>query len=233
VKIRTLCAIVATAFIVSGCTSGMSAAVQAVQNAFQADTGVDNVPLNPQFRYLRVTVGGRAALLVLGYVDKDDNGPIEVYYSAQRETLRLQNGRIVGAVGVTTEWRNVRLPELPPWLEIASGKRPLEWVRVRDVMPGYRYGVRDQLVLRPINPPNKSELRSVNPAGLTWFEETVQAESAGGYFPALFGESPSTGILPAARYAVALDGNSATVVYGEQCLAANLCITWQRWPQKP
>ena len=211
----------------------MSAVVQTVRNAFQTDTGVDRVQLNPQFRYLRVTIEGRAALLVLGYVDKDDHGPIEVYYSAQRETLRIQNGRIAGAVGVTTEWRNVRLPELPSWPEIASGDRPLEWVRVRDVMPGYRYGLRDQLVLRPISAPEKSELRGIDPGGLAWFEEKMQTEPAAAHVATLIPDPPQ-GTLSAARYAVKLEKDSATVVYGEQCLAANLCFTWQRWnPQKP
>ena len=172
-----------------------------------AVTGV----LNPAFRYLRVTIDNRVALLALGNVDEDPGGPIEVWYSAAREVLRLQNGRVVGASGLTTEWRNVSLPVIPRWAELARGDAPYRWERVRDVMPGYRYGVRDSLTLRRVAPPSRSRLAGVASTDLAWFEERAEQ-------------------LPLARYAVEVRDGVGTAVYGEQCLALELCFSWQRWP---
>jgi hypothetical protein len=201
----------------SGCGTGTSAIVQTMQSALGRSPGVEDAKLNPDFRYLRVTIGGRVVLLALGYLDKHPQGTIEVWYSADREVVRLQNGRLVGAAGLATEWRNVVLPDFPDWSVLASGNAPLRWSRTRDVMPGYRYSLRDSLALHIVPPPARSAMQGLDPKELIWFEER------------LVDEAPKTA-LPAARYAVQLAGKEAIVVYGEQCLAPQTCFTWQRWP---
>lgn len=206
-KLATLLA----AGALAGCATGQDPILQTFSAAFSSDTAADRAQLNPEYRYLRVTIGGRVALLVLGYVDEDARGPVEVWYSAEREAFRLQNGRVIGAVGMTAEWRNVTVPELPPWSGLARTQAPVNWVRTRDVMPGYRYGLRDALVLAPLPPPSKTQLRGIDPQQLTWFEERTES-------------------LPPARYAVRVADGRETVVYGEQCLAPEVCFTWQRWP---
>ena len=54
----------------------------------------DGAALDPAYRYLRAVVDGRSALLVLGYTDTDPAtpaaAPIEVWYSAEGELIRLQ-----------------------------------------------------------------------------------------------------------------------------------------------
>ncbi len=210
----------------------MNAMVQTVQRAIQREETAAAPRLNPNFSYLRVTVGGRVSFLALGAVDGHPQGPIEVYYSALREVVRLQNGRIAGVVGLTTEWRNVSLVDVPAWSAAAGAQQPVHWVRIRDVMPGYRYGVRDELVLNVITPPTKSALQGVDPQSLTWFEERVQPEARAGYAARLLAGFPGEEMLPPARYAVALRDRQETVVYGEQCLAPDLCFTWQRWTAK-
>ena len=207
--------LVATA---GGCASGGGAIFETAQSLIARDKGVDNAKLDPNFRYLRVTIGGRVVLLALGYLDPHPQGTIEVWYSAEREVVRLQNGRVVGAVGVTTEWRNVVLPDLPEWPKLAGAAEPFRWTRTRDVMPGYRYGQRDALSLRTIPTPDKSALQGLDSTHLTWFEERFADDG-----------SLKTA-LPAARYAVAIAGDQGVVVYGEQCLAPQTCFTWQRWP---
>ena len=201
----------------SACSSGLNAVIDTARSVFRGGDGpsVDSVPLNPNFRYLRVTLNGRVALLARGYRDQHPLGEVEVWYSAEKEVLRLQNGRLVGATGVTTEWRAVTLPKLPSWSAVAVAKSPVQWVRTRDVMPGYRYGVRDAVRLYAIPPPAKTQLKELGPGALTWFEEQV--------------ESDSREQLPA-RYGVELRDGIETVIYGEQCLASELCFTWQRWP---
>lgn len=213
----------------SACSSNMDAMVQTVRTAVSGGSTA-STPLNPNFRYLRVTTDGRVAFLALGNVDKDPHGPVEVWYSAQKEVVRLQNGRIVGAVGLTTEWRNVLLPALPSWSAAADAGQPIQWVRVRDVMPGYRIGVRDALSLQKISPPADSALQGIDPSILTWFEERDQSGRRRVAYAAKYLSEPSVDeALPTARYAVDLHDGKETVVYGEQCLSAEICFTWQRW----
>lgn len=126
--------------------------------------------------------------------------------------MRLQGGRLVGTSGVPVEWRAVTLPaDLPSWRSIQG---PYAYERSRDEMPGYRLGLRERIVLRPVPPVRDSQLRQVPPAALSWFEEAPQG----------------TGLGPA-RYAVrpGPDGQDQ-VVYGEQCLSERFCMTWQVWP---
>lgn len=228
---RSLAAI-ALACLLSACTTSMDAVVSTLRVAVRGEPSADATRLNPSFRYIRVTVEGRVAFLALGNVDSSPRGPVEVWYSARREVLRLQNGRLVGVVGLTTEWREVALPELPSWSEIARTGRLHPWVRTRDVMPGYRFGVKDALVLQVVAPPTKSALQDLDSKSLTWFEERFQADSPRATLAKLAGISDDR-TLPPARYAVDLRNGKETVVYGEQCLAPELCFSWQRWAVKP
>lgn len=68
---------------------------------------------------------------MLGYVDAYPQGDVEIWYSAQCEVLRLQNGRLVGAVGLPVEWRRVTYPQISPaWPAVSpEGTR---FSRVRD-----------------------------------------------------------------------------------------------------
>lgn len=196
-----------------------------MQHVVERDGNTKNSRLNPNFSYLRVVVGGRVVYLALGYEDSDPHGYAEVWYSAEREVLRFQNGRLIGATGLPVEWRSVSLPALPSWSALSRAEQPFRWVRTRDVMPGYSFGVRDALVVRSISPPGQNELQGVDSKSLTWFEEQTGPET----FTGCSGCFPDKS-LPPARYAVDFRGGKDAVVYGEQCLAPDLCFTWQRWP---
>jgi hypothetical protein len=211
----------AIASAITACADSTTAIVQSLRNTIQSDTSVSGAKLNPALRYLRATVRDKAALLVLGYVEADPQGPIQVWYSAEREVVRLQNGRIVGAVGMLTEWRNVKLSNVPSWYAISNGTAA-RVLRVRDVMPGYRYGVTDVLAVRATTPPPRSALQGVDPNALAWFEESIEIPRNG-----LPREESS---LPVSRYAISFADGKEEVVYGEQCLSNALCFTWQRWP---
>jgi hypothetical protein len=209
----------------------MDAAIQTARTAAQGGSRIDMSLLDPKFHYMRVMVQGQVAFLVLGFLDNHPQGPVEVWYSGQKEAIRLQNGRLIGVVGLATEWRGVVLPELPSWAAMARSKDATNWVRVRDVMPGYRFGLRDALVVRQIAVPASSALLNVDPKALTWFEERFQADSGAErttFFPNI-SSGPSDQLLPPARYAVDLRDGVETVVYGEQCLSVEFCFTWQKW----
>ncbi len=208
----------------AACSSGMNAIINTAQDAFRGYKEGGSPSLNPDFRFLRVAIQGRVVFLALGNEDAHPLGPIEVWYSAEKEVLRLQNGRIVGATGLTTEWRSVVLNAPPLWSAAMGAAQPLQWVRMRDVMPGYRFGVRDHLELRPILPPKSITVQGRDSQRLSWFEERVLPSAKG--TPVLVAADQ---ILPPARYAVDMQEGRAVVVYSEQCLASELCFAWQRW----
>jgi hypothetical protein len=215
-------AIAAPVFL-GACSTGMNALVDSLREVapFGKKTAAAAQSLDPTFAYLRVTRGSHVALLWRGNTEPAPGGTVEVYYSGSGEVVRLLDGRIVGALGLTTEWRRVSLAA-PSWQSLAASPQGASFVRVRDVMPGYRYGVRDELLVRPMPAPAKSALRGVDPTALAWFEErSVSAARPRG--------DERDRVLPAARYAVDLSQREPQVIYAEQCIAADLCLTWQRW----
>jgi hypothetical protein len=204
------------AFTLTGCSSRMSAAVEGVRKIVSPGTEADTVVLRPDVTYLRVTVQRHVALMGLLAVEPHMNGRIEVWIGAGGEVLRLQNGRVIGMSGLPVEWRQVSLPAFPAWNAIAGANTSHDWTRVRDVMPGYRAGIRDHLTLRRIPVPTRSEIRGYEPASLMWFDERLTSTAG----PAA---------LPPTQYAVEHEDGKETVVYSRQCLAADVCFTWQHW----
>ena len=174
-------------------------------------------PLNPRYRYLRVTVNGRALPMVLGFVDPASSanasqpgaGPTYVWYSAAHEVLRLRDGMVAGTAGLPVNWLDVRYSAWPAWDTQAQ-----TIVRTRDVEPGYRFGLRDTLRITPIAPSHSSYLRGLDADTLRWFRVS--------------------NLRTGRRMLYAVRGNRhPQVVYGEQCLAAGLCLSWQDWPPHP
>ena len=167
---------------------------------------------------MRVTVGKNVALMVLGYIDSAPEAGTEVWYSANKETIRLWRGRLAGTAGLNTDWRYVRFSHVPNW---KSAMQPgVSYRRQRDVMPGYIVSAREQVLIRGIPVPKSSSLIGLSPESLQWFEELTAPE----------GRAPA---LPAARFAVDFSGTQERIVYSEQCLSATLCLTLQMWPANP
>ena len=201
-------AIVVTSIIFAGCSSLDNPVIRTFNRAIGVDQQ-QNSRFDPNYQYLRVVKDGRVVYLALGNVDSGT----AIWYSAGREVLRLKDGRIAGASGLVTEWRNVVLPAFPSWTVLAQSKSPYKWTRIRDVMPGYRYGVTDELTLSRIAAPQDTQLAGIAPGSLTWFEED---------------DTSPVDKLPPARYA--FDAAKHEIVYGETCLAETFCFSWQRWP---
>lgn len=166
--------------------------------------------LNKAYRYLRVQSGKRVVYFALGYLDPHPEGAIEVWYSGEREVLRLQNGRVVGAIGTPTEWLSVAFKGQPTWSGNPDGA---VYERVRDVSPGYRFGLRETLRILSVPPPRGVNLVGMPVEDLTWFQES--AAGADDLPPTLYGVRQEQGIF--------------RVVYSEICLAKDLCFSWQRW----
>ena len=195
------------------CTDASMAVLATSREAFGIKRGaIDTAKLDSRYQYLRVVHPGGISGMILGFVEPASTGPVEVWYASDGEVLRFQNGRLAGSTGLQPEWRSVVLPLFPGWDALSARNEPFRWERVRDVMPGYRYGVHDKLILTIVPPPRSSRLIGIDAKQLTWFEERVENST----------EEP----LPPARYAVQGD----RVVYAEQCVDRERCFSWQRWP---
>ncbi|QGZ60693.1 YjbF family lipoprotein [Paraburkholderia acidisoli] len=215
---RSLLLGLACAILLSACSSSLEGIGDAWHfvHSTRSSNNLDSTRLDPKFTYLRITVHGRSTLMVLGYTDPDPHGPIEVWYSAGSEVLRLQNGRVVGSAGLPMNWSSVRYSAVPAWREITA---PVTLERTRDVMPNYDFGVQDVLTLAPIKPPSSSDLADLPADKLAWFAESSRTSSA-------------RDALPPARYAVEQLNGQSVAVYGEQCFAKSFCLSWQRWPAR-
>ena len=177
---------------------------------------------DPRYRYLRIEASNSpAALLVLGYEDPHPLGAIEVWYSARQEVVKTQHGRIVGTAGLPLNWQQVQFPVTPPdWTAIpATGSH---YQRRRDLSPGYRANLTDQLTVKPhTGQPDialPASLSAASASGLQWFSE----DAHGGTEP-----------LPRAWFARGQHRGQAGIVYSRQCLSAEYCLQLQRWPQEP
>jgi hypothetical protein len=201
--------------LIEGCshTTVTRTVVDALSNT---GSHLDHLQLNPQYRYLRVTVNQKSALLVLGYTEEHQNGPIEIWYSDSGQVLRLQNGRVIGTLGLETDWLNVNYNPLPSWQEIAQYS-PIPYQRKRDQMPGYRFGILESLSISPIPAPAKSEIVPIPGKELRWYEEV---------------NSNHPDLSLPSRYAVIETDGGYLVMYGDQCLSSRFCLSWQVWPAK-
>ena len=197
----------------AGCASNhpTSQAILAVVDLMKAPS---EPVLNPQYQYLKVKVEGRTVYMALGYSRVENGKTIEDWYSADKAVLRLIDGRAASLVGARTEWRNVRQPLAPSWKEVAKAEKALTWQRIRDVMPGYTYGLKETMHIKRINMPDDSAIEYPHAEKLAWFEESIESDA-----------------LPAAHYAVRMQQVSKpVVVYAEQCFSVDFCLSWQRWP---
>ncbi|NBW01896.1 MAG: hypothetical protein EBR85_09450, partial [Betaproteobacteria bacterium] len=163
------------------------------------------------FEYLRVTAQGRLAFLAQGATDQREGQNLRVFFSAEGEVLKLSSGRIVE---FSSRQRHVVVrpsPEFPPWNIAKEAVFAIE----TDMRPGYLFSSQRSLLLRPLpKPPGNLRLEGLSPLSLQWFEEIDQTPNAH---------------QRRSIYAVLFVAEGAQVVYSEQCIAADLCLTLQRW----
>lgn len=197
----------------AGCTSGLQAIGESLRYAATPDQRVTRASLDPKFEYLRVRVNGRLALLVLGAVDEHETDmPVQVFYSGEGETLKLQGGRISA---FTSTNQSVQIRVLAPKEAVWNFFSSSSYKRQVDSRPDYRFSQIQRIdVERLPAAPGRRDLEGLNPQELVWFKETIQ------------GVSPSQ---PPALFALKRVNNRFEVVYSEECFAPDLCLSLQRW----
>ena len=220
----------AALLLLAGCAGGGSVMMQTTQLWVQQvlPGAADGLPqqLDPRFRYLRVEVPNLTpGIWVLAFVDPHARGEIEVWYSAQNQVIKLQNGRIVATHGLAVDWPAVRFAAAPPaWAQLAAdtGAAVAAFEREHDELPAYRYGVREGVELRMLAqaPPlaGPGSLAADLAKRYAWFAETATPLGA-----------PEGGVLTN-WYAWGLHLGQPKVVFSEQCLKPDFCLRLQRWP---
>jgi hypothetical protein len=213
--------LIATIPLLSGCTSGLQAIGDTLRYAVSPDRRVLEAKLNPEFDYLRVRVNGRLAILALGAVDSLAGRSVHVFFSGEKETLKLFEGRIVE---FSSPGQHVRL-EVPPsgFPQFKIGL-DVTFSRTMDTRPSYAFSVPQTRRLKYLeHPPGKTDLVGIDPRSLTWFEEHALEEIS---------RTPQLPLKPKwsrALYAVLIQGGQASIVYSEQCISPDLCLSLQRW----
>ena len=161
--------------------------------------------LSDERDYLLLRVQGRDAVMALG--ERLGPGPDEHWFSAQREWLHLRGGRIQAVGGMTNEWRGQKA-QPPAWAQVDAG--PVRWERTRDVMPHYRFGVRDGVLTQAVAAPASGWHPQAQPqADWRWYQDEVSSTDAAGQ-PWVFRQ----------LFAV----SQGRVVYSEQCIAPQWCF---------
>ena len=206
---------------VAGCASSTNAAFNTFKLLNPYSDPTANAVLDTRLEYLRVTANSKPMLMVLGYTEPSAAGDTQVWFSSGREVVRLRNGRLVGSAGTPVELKRVEQAGAPAW---SAGLTTAMYSRSKDVMPAYEYGLKEHVRLEKLQaaaPKAWQQNRFVNyqPSDVVWFTESYQPlQSDDAATQALFG--------------VVWQQQVARVVYSEQCLSADLCLTFQEWPAR-
>jgi hypothetical protein len=226
-KIRFLSLLILSLLV--GCN-----AINPVWDTFKVATGIGEntgARLTPGVEYLKVQVNGRQVMMALGYrtfpkprqpsmtksdasikstqLYSKDEFVHEFWYSANKETLELVDGRIESVMGMTSEWRQSSSP--PQDWESTRRNSPVFWTRTRDLMPGYRFGFKDEIQTRVTPAPAKIQDPTL-PSNLdaVWFEDLVNSKD----------KNNSTW-----SYKQIFANVNGKIIYSEQCIASDLCLS--------
>jgi len=144
----------------------------------------------------------------------------EVWYSASRQVLRLEAGRLASTAGLPVDWKEVRTTLKPAWSEAAL--RPQTYWRTRDVMPGQRRGIVERVTVQRADqlPPGWKAAEHLSSENWIWFVEKAQLVGPQRRTPEVLGQNEG---LPDAWFAVE-SLPQGEVVYSRQCLSAGLCL---------
>lgn len=175
-------------------------------------------PQHPDLEFMRLSRSGSVAYLALGYRE----GAVEHWYSADRIVLRLDDGRIAQWLGAPVEWRAAALQQRPTWSRLAQAGEPLTWQRRHDEMPGYRYGVIDEIESHRVHagPVGVPDLNVVPGQTLVWVREEVRSTLVDG-----------SAWTHDQWFALAGQADRWQVLWSRQCVAPEWCFEIQPLPR--
>jgi hypothetical protein len=129
--------------------------------------------------------------------------------------IKTRDGYLTDLEGFRINWQEVRGLNLVTAAQLA---KPTAYTRVRNEMPGYRYQIRESVLVSPLaRAPDEIRFTLRGRTNLRWFSEEVRFQ---------MGEQ-----IPNYRYpgvfAIDISQDPYQVVFGQQCLARDYCIRWQ------
>ncbi len=195
------------------------------QQLAQAD--ISTITLNPGYQYKRVWLNGRQALITLSYVEPQKNGKNQtVWYSPDGYVFRFIDGRLTGLAYKERAWygRYTYTPEV--WAQTVSSSPAPAYSRRTDEVPGNIFGTEFRLQLQPLQSPPRGHRMMGLAEKFTWFEERTMGREDVSVMSSL---AEHGGAGPA-WYAVSYRTSPAKVIFGQQCLRSDLCLSWQDWP---
>ncbi|WP_266157802.1 YjbF family lipoprotein [Dyella silvatica] len=165
------------AVLTSGCTSVSSGSMEAVKLAIHRHATVHptaaSVAAQPYFQ-LQVSSHDGEAILILASVQ----GAWLGWYGADGQAVFLRNGLLVKTLGLTQNLDAVQLPDQDPFAAgLQHVREPLEYSRVMDWSPDYRYGVTARAQMQPKAIENVTILGTVH--RLRRIDERVRSAEAG------------------------------------------------------
>ena len=203
--------------------------LQLVKDAWNSSIGakpfsIDTLPLDQLqkgYEYAFINSVNMPAVMVLGerIKGRTSSGEYtdEYWYSGTGELIVLRDGRFHTVFGLPTEWRDNRSAP-PAWSSFETQTATQRWVRTRDEMPNYRYGLQDQMASTALAEPPKLDAKALElspPKGsqVRWVEDHVRTTKA-------------DGTLWTFRQRFALENKQ--VVYSEQCVSPTLCYRFRK-----
>jgi hypothetical protein len=223
----------ALSILVSGCAGEKQSPIYETfkLGISNPNTVIDETPLNPNYKYLKVDANGSPALLVLGYVDPKNKAQQDVWYSAFKEVVEIRGGRLANTEGLNVNWKEVDLsnaPSLGDVLAIPENTRSrrapkFRYIRTRTVMPGYHVNIRETVIMQALDEAPSDAPKAFKDPGknidIRWVEETVLVSAAN--------QNPSVQPL---RAIYAINTKTNEVIFGKQYLTKNFYVSWLSWP---
>jgi len=193
-----------------GCTNTGTAAVASLKEVFHRQPSLSG--FDPTYEYLQLATPIQQATLALGYSEKFGRQTREIWYSADKTTFQLEEGRYHSSKNLEINWQETKLHSAP---KLEDVNRAQTYSRERLQMPGHRGPYQETVTIEPIPPsaaPKESPHYLIHQS--EWLKESV-------INPAI----PMTEVI-VAYYA--RDPKTKKIIWAMQCLSENFCLRWQR-----
>ena len=172
-----LAALAAASCAVAACTDVSFGSADTIRQAIGGGTDVHptaaSVAAEPYYQ-LQVNAPGGQAVLLLASVQ----GDLESWYGPDGQAVFLRHGVLVRTVGLDANLDHATLEAGDPFLAgLQNVRAPVEYRRVLDWSPGYRYGVPAKARLEPKGTENVEILGQAH--RLLRYDERMSANDAG------------------------------------------------------
>ena len=172
-----LAALAAASWMVTGCTDVSFGSADTIRQAIRGGTDVHptaaSVAAEPYYQ-LQVNAPGGEAVLLLANV----RGDVQGWYGPDGQAVFLRRGVVVRTVGLDANLDQVTFDAGDPFVTgLQHVQAPVEYRRVLDWSPGYRYGVAAKARLEPKGAENVDILGQAH--RLLRYDERVSADGAG------------------------------------------------------